>query len=648
MLILQQYIYIIQIGICKMLRTTVIQSTSWLTIVLLLLSGFVGRAQTIRYVDSASANTGTGGNSWATAGSDFQATINASNAGDQVWVKKGTYLPSAGTSFSMKEGVAIYGGFSGTETALAQRNFVVNKSILKGNGNRLFYNYYPPVTNSAVIDGFTITGGNSSNNTNADGGAMFNYQSSPTIANCIFSNNYAGNADGGAIYNFTSSPIISNCTFINNSVLNNNGRNGGAMHNEFSSAPIITNCTFSNNIASTGSGGAISSEFSSTPIINNCTFNNNRAVAGAAIYVNGAGPALNISNTTFKSNTASSSGGALYIGSSTSPTIYNCVFSYNTSLNGGAMFVASSSPAITNCNFNNNTANASSSYGGALYNSSCPSSLTISNCVFSYNAVSGSNTFGAGMYNLSSSPTIRNCIFSNNTATYTGAGAFGAAMCNSASSPSISNCTFTKNSATGTFGFGSGIYNYSSSSPTVVNSILYGDAGGEIYNSSGAATVTYSDVQGGYTGTGNINTNPLFFNDLNPIGPDSIWGTADDGLRPFICGPSVNVGNNAAVPITNTIDISGAPRIQQGIVDMGAYEGGYLNTTTWLGLTDAWAAASNWSNGNVPDACTHAIVNSGTPNMPLVTGNGICYKLTVNNGATLTCANGGHLQVIGK
>lgn len=631
-----------------MLRTIVIKSTIWIPIIVLILSGFVGSAQTIRYVDSASANTGAGGNSWATAGRDFQATVNASNVGDQVWVKKGSYLPPTGTSFSMKDGVAIYGGFIGTETALGQRNFINNTTILKGNGNRLFYNYYPSLTNTAVIDGFTITGGNTSNNTNADGGAMFNYQSSPTISNCIFSNNYAGNADGGAIYNFTSSPIITNCTFINNSVLNSNGRSGGGMHNEFSSAPIITNCTFSNNLAISGSGGAISNDFSSSPVISNCTFNNNRASGGAALYANGAGSTLSISNSTFKNNTASSSGGALYIGSSATPTINNCIFSYNAALNGGAMLLASSSLAITNCKFNNNTANASGGYGGALYNSSCPALLTISNCVFSYNSVSGSTSYGAGMYNLSSSPTIRNCIFSNNTATYTGAGAFGAAMCNSASSPSISNCTFTKNSATGIYGFGGGIYNYNSSSPSIVNSILYGDTGSEIYNSNGTATVSYSDVQGGYTGTGNINLNPLFFNDLNPIGPDSIWGTTDDGLRPFICGPSVNIGNNAAVPVTHTIDITGAPRIQQGIVDLGAYEGGYLNTTTWLGLTDAWSSASNWSSGNVPDACTHAIINNGTPNMPLVSGNGICYKLTVTNGATVTFANGSHLQVIGK
>jgi hypothetical protein len=65
-------------------------------------------------------NSGTyNGLSWATAFNDFQSGINTANAGDTVWIAQGIYQPlSYGTAFSMKSGVSIYGGFTGTVTKL--------------------------------------------------------------------------------------------------------------------------------------------------------------------------------------------------------------------------------------------------------------------------------------------------------------------------------------------------------------------------------------------------------------------------------------------------------------------------------------------------------------------------------------------------
>jgi hypothetical protein len=628
-----------------MINTTLKKKSALLAIILLLLIGISSSAQTIRYVDSTKADIGEGGTSWATASNNFQATVNASIPGDQVWVRKGTYFPESGLPFSMRQGIAIYGGFAGTEIALSQRNYVTNKTILKGNGNRVIYNFYLGLTNTAVLDGFTITGGSNS----GDGGGMYNLSCSPTITNCTFSNNSSTGGDGGGMYNYSSSPIITNCIFNNNTVSNSGGFSGGAMHNEFAgSSPVIINCTFRNNTATSGNGGAISNEYA-TPNISNSTFNNNTGRYGAAIANNSSAASLNISNCIFKSNTAVTSGGGIYNIYGASPTINNCVFSNNTAIYGGGMYNYSASPVMNNCTFNNNATISSTGYGGGMYNSSTTSSLTITNCIFSYNSINGLFSYGAGMYNTASSPTIRNSLFSNNTTTYTGSGGgFGGGMCNSSSSPSISNCTFSNNSVTGIYGYGGAIYNYNSSSPAITNSILYGDTGGEIYNSSASSVVTYSNVQGGYTGTGNINANPLFLNAINPIGADSIWGTTDDGLRLFVCGPSINVGSNAAVHVNNTIDITGAPRIQQGIVDMGAYEGGELKTVTWLGLTENWATSSNWSSGIKPDACNHVIVNNSTTFMPLISGNEICYKLTVNNGAIVTFETGANLQIVGK
>ena len=79
--------------------------------------------------------------------------------------------------------------------------------------------------------------------------------------------------------------------------------------------------------------------------------------------------------------------------------------------------------------------------------------------------------------------------------------------------------------------------------------------------------VTYSDVQGGWVGAGNINLDPQF---LDATGPDGVAGTADDNLRLNSFSPCFGVGNSSAV--TTTTDLQGRPRVDGCAVDMGAYE----------------------------------------------------------------------------
>lgn len=66
---------------------------------------------------------------------------------------------------------------------------------------------------------------------------MFNYESSPTLTNCVFSGNHAS-SQGGGMWNFWCSPFdLTNCTFSGNSA----NTEGGAIRNETSS-PTLTNC----------------------------------------------------------------------------------------------------------------------------------------------------------------------------------------------------------------------------------------------------------------------------------------------------------------------------------------------------------------------------------------------------------------------
>src|ERR1700740_305341 len=82
---------------------------------------FSANAQTI-YVNYAASGLNDG-TSWTDAYTDLQSAIGATSSGE-IWVAQGTYYPGGTTSstFNMKNGVGIYGGFVGTEVALSQRN----------------------------------------------------------------------------------------------------------------------------------------------------------------------------------------------------------------------------------------------------------------------------------------------------------------------------------------------------------------------------------------------------------------------------------------------------------------------------------------------------------------------------------------------
>jgi hypothetical protein len=201
------------------------------------------------------------------------------------------------------------------------------------------------------------------------------------------------------------------------------------------------------------------------------------------------------------------------------------------------------------------------------------------------------------MANFNNAPQLSQVIFSGNDARYQGGG-----MYTLGGNVSLVNTTFSSNTATYySTSEGGGIYNYGGiigpTNVSITNSILWGNA--DKVNGSGAAAqlthnaygafnVSYSLVQGGYTGAGNISGDPLF---IDANGSDNILGTLDDNLRLPSASPALDAGNNSAVPadaadvdddgnITEQIPydmdgrvrstprfISGPPR-----VDMGPYE----------------------------------------------------------------------------
>lgn len=269
------------------------------------------QAQTTRYVSTTGTNSSpASATSWATSTSNLQGAIDASASGDQVWVAGGTYKPSSTTdraaSFSMATGVSIYGGFSGSETALTGRAAInpvsgqPSSSTLSGDigtTNNTTDNSYHVINNpngltsTAILDGFVISGGNADGSTNAQqtGGGLYCPNGSPIIRRCFFAANQASIGGGIAIYALTQpgSPTITHCFFQSNSAT---GYGGALSVLNFinNTQPFLTNCAFVDNWSS-GDGSAIynglfSSNINQTLTLTNCSLQGNRNGAIPALY----------------------------------------------------------------------------------------------------------------------------------------------------------------------------------------------------------------------------------------------------------------------------------------------------------------------------------------------------------------------------
>ena len=228
--------------------------------------------------DATGANNGS---SWTDAFTDLQDALDVAIAGNQIWIAEGTYEPSveyggAGDrykSFRMINGVGIYGGFDPSigDDVFDERDWENNVTILSGdigipddNSDNCYHVFSHDegwggggaviLDESAILDGFTITGGNANGSDVHDGGGgMANgIVSSPTVRNCIFSKN-AAIRDGGGMkneaYDGGCSPKIINCTFSEN-----RASRGGGMKN-FDAQPTVIDCIFIGNIATDRGGG---------------------------------------------------------------------------------------------------------------------------------------------------------------------------------------------------------------------------------------------------------------------------------------------------------------------------------------------------------------------------------------------------------
>ncbi|MFN8485155.1 MAG: choice-of-anchor Q domain-containing protein [Anaerolineae bacterium] len=284
---------------------------------------------------------------------------------------------------------------------------------------------------------------------------------------------------------------------------------------------------------------------------------------------------------------------------------------------GGGMYNYGGGVTLTNVTFSGNSAN----YGGGMSNYS--SSPTLTNVTFSGNSA---DSAGGGMYNEYGSPTLTNVTFSGNTTAHYGGGMFNEYQSN----PTLTNVTFSGNSAE----YGGGMID-EYSSPTIRNSILWGDSGGEIYNAAGSPTVSYSIVQGGYSGTGNLNQDPLFVTAVPSPAP-STGGNLHLGAG----SPAIDRGYNSYVPVGMTTDLDSHPRIMAasgGTVDMGAYEVQDTTPPVISVTCNGQPCSVGWYNANV------SVVWTVTESESRVLSSTGCDPTsitadTTTDGTTLTCS----------
>ena len=235
------------------------------------------------YVDDSAPGIFPDGSSWLFAYISLQDALWTAANGDEIRVAQGIYKPTTGSdrtaSFQLIDGVTLRGGYAGYEAANPDaHDIILYATILSGDigtpddkndNSHHVLTADISVGPTAILEGFTITGGNAYGSAQNYGGGMLNFQGSPTVIHCTFNCNSAD--VGGGMFSYACSGLtVTGCIFNGNSA----GVKGGGMFSNGGN-PAVTNCTFSGNTGN--NGGAIHVVMSSNTTVTNCILWGNTA-----------------------------------------------------------------------------------------------------------------------------------------------------------------------------------------------------------------------------------------------------------------------------------------------------------------------------------------------------------------------------------
>ncbi|MBN1796696.1 MAG: S8 family serine peptidase [Sedimentisphaerales bacterium] len=465
------------------------------------------------YVDAAATGTQTG-LSWSDAFIDLQTILKHAEKQPgitELRVAQGIYRPAGAygdkyESFNLINGLALRGGYAGTQSASPNdRDILLYPAILSGDLNE---DDEPEFVNRQDNSYHVVMGRGLDSNTVLEG---FVIQAGNASGMDI-------HADGAGMLNREgSNPVIMDCNFNGNL----SSGNGSGMCND-NSSPQVIRCKFTGNSMGGNSGGGMYNS-NSSPTVESCEFIGNYAGVGGAMANFGSGTAI-ITGCLFKNNQASF-GGGLYTNDDCSPIVTDCIFQNNqTGYTGGALELRDGNPTFKRCRIINNYA-GQYDWGGA----------------------------GINMFN--GNATFESCTIADNTSYENGGAMFvwnGHAY--------MYNCTISGNSADDQGG-GIFLFSHLSGSATLRSCILWNNYATEVEGKT--ISVQYSDVRGGYSGTGNKNEDPQF---VDAAGGDyHLWWNS----------PCIDTGDPAYSPQPEDKDIDNEPRVMQNSrVDMGSDEVG--------------------------------------------------------------------------
>jgi len=419
-----------------------------------------------------------------------------------------------------------------------------------------------------LIDGCGITG-NALRGYGGGGGIYCGEQSAPTISDCsVTDNSYVyyllDGGPGGGICCDASSPRISDCWIADNETADGNG-GGVACRNQ--SSALLERCTITGNEAATGidggAGGGVCCE-ASAPTIVECTISDNLCAHEFHALGRGGGVRCYQANPTLvdcvvEGNVAlgGGSGGGVSCESS-APSIEDCVVRGNEvryGSGGAGLDCRSANPELIRCVIDSNWVSSNEGTGGIECVASSP---LITGCTIRGNR--GQWDGPGGVHCSNSSPSLTSCLIIGNTQDLEFFAGPAGVACSDSSFPSFTHCTIADNRHPGQDAAG-GIASDSTALPAIASSIVWGNTPIEI---SGSATVSFSDVSGGWPGADNLDQDPLF---RDPAAGDyRLSATACAGGA---VSPAIDAGDSLASDMV----LDCAAGLGGSRADMGAFGG---------------------------------------------------------------------------